>query len=81
MIKVKVFEVRSMTDFEMDVNEWIKNNHDIKILSITPHNMFDFWGAGNYVNETPQICNQWISVILTYETSINDKEDRKFNND
>jgi len=65
MYQVKVFEGNGNN--ESDINNFLKDNPDIEVISVTHNSMHDL-----YYNITPiQICNQWIASTLIYKIKDN----------
>jgi len=59
MQQIKIFEGNGNN--EEDINMWLLDNPSIEIINITMIPLFDRYGYGQ-----GEICNQWISTIITY---------------
>lgn len=57
--QIEIFEGNGNN--QIQVNEWLRNNPGVHDISVTTVPMYDM-----YQCQPPQICNQWISTILTY---------------
>lgn len=57
MEQVKIIE--GYSNEEVQINEWLKNNPNIEIKSITTIPMFDRYTTGD-------MCNQWVNTIIVF---------------
>lgn len=60
MQQVKIFEGHGNN--ETDINKWLQENPNIRIIQINMIPMFDRYSYGQ-----GDICNQWIATIVVYE--------------
>ncbi len=63
--QIKIFEGNGNN--EKDINAWLKDNPDIKVLSVILSPLYDLYNC-----VPPNVCNQWIATTITY--TINDAE-------
>ena len=61
MTQIKIFEGNGNN--EAEVNAWLKENPNIKLLQVTMVPMLDRYGYGQ-----GDICNQWVATIVTFST-------------
>lgn len=59
MYQVKIFE--GCSNEEQAVNDWLKENTNVEVKSVSVHHMIDM-----YQGMAPQVCNQWYSTIVVY---------------
>ena len=59
MTQIKIFEAHGNN--EADVNEWLKENPDVKVHNVNMIPMHDRYGYGQ-----GDICNQWIATVVIY---------------
>ncbi|XCH79039.1 MAG: hypothetical protein WHF31_16215 [Candidatus Dehalobacter alkaniphilus] len=68
MYQIKIFEGNGNN--ESDVNTWLKDNPGIEVVSVSIQPLYDFYGAGNYLDAQPQICNQWLATVVIYKEGV-----------
>jgi len=60
MIQIKIFNDNGHQ--EEDINMFLKENLDIKVVNIVSSSMYDL-----YNGQEPRVCNQWREITLIYE--------------
>lgn len=64
MTQIKIFE--GSGNNEADINVWLNENPQIKVMRVDMIPMYDF----NYCSNDQgyhDICNQWIATIVIYQ--------------